>query len=49
MPNNTNILKWYPFKENSNLLEIYNKEWNIEKNKINLLINKYNKKIIQTL
>lgn len=30
-------------KKAKNLLEIYNKEWNIEKNKINLLINKYNK------
>lgn len=30
-------------KKAKKLLEIYNKEWNIEKNKINLLINKYNK------
>lgn len=30
-------------KKAKRLLEIYNKEWNIEKNKINLLINKYNK------
>ncbi len=30
-------------KKAKSLLEIYNKEWNIEKNKINLLINKYNK------
>lgn len=30
-------------KKAKNLLEIYNKEWNIEKDKINLLINKYNK------
>ena len=30
-------------KKAKRLLEIYNKEWNIEKNKFNLLINKYNK------
>ncbi len=30
-------------KKAKRLLEIYNKEWNIEKDKINLLINKYNK------
>lgn len=30
-------------KKAKRLLEIYNKEWNIEKNKINLLINKYNR------
>lgn len=30
-------------KKAKRLLEIYNKEWNIEKNKISLLINKYNK------
>ncbi len=30
-------------KKAKRLLEIYNKEWNIEKNKINILINKYNK------
>jgi flagellar biosynthesis protein FlhG len=30
-------------KKAKRLLEIYNKEWNIEKNKINLIINKYNK------
>ena len=30
-------------KKAKRLLEIYAKEWNIEKNKINLLINKYNK------
>lgn len=30
-------------KKAKKLLEIYNKEWNIEKDKINLLINKYNK------
>lgn len=30
-------------KKAKRLLEIYTKEWNIEKNKINLLINKYNK------
>ena len=30
-------------KKAKRLLEIYNKEWNIEKNRFNLLINKYNK------
>lgn len=30
-------------KKSKRLLEIYNKEWNIEKDKIELLINKYNK------
>ncbi len=34
-------------KKAKRLLEIYNKEWNIEKNKINLLINKYNKHSIK--
>ena len=38
MPNNTNILKWYPFKENAKVLEIYNENSIIEKleKKINI-------------
>ncbi|MCI8345126.1 MAG: hypothetical protein HFJ42_04060 [Clostridia bacterium] len=40
MPNNTNILKWYPFKENSNLLEIYNENSIMEKLEKNINIEK---------
>ena len=33
-------------KKSKNLLNMYNKKWNIEKEKINILINKYNKNSI---
>lgn len=40
MPNNTNILKWYPFKENANVLEIYNENSIMEKLEKNINVRK---------
>lgn len=40
MPNSTNILKWYPFKENANVLEIYNENSILEKLKKQINVQK---------